>query len=480
MFRGAVSGWLFIIFFVLHNVNVNRGLLQVDTVFLFLLASCIINILLYLLGIRLFGNPGKAAVFAFGLSFIFLFFGNLQDMLSEFPVTGRYTGLKYFLPASLLVIVLMTAWLYRSSGTFRMAPVFLSALGLVLISYEGILFLVSPEGRKPFRDSLVADQKKGLAGICDSCKKPDIFFFLLDEYTGSAGLQKDFDYDNSRFEFQLADRDFRTIPEARSPYILTVFAMASMLNMDLMTDTSRQSVHNNLDYQLALRSINNNSVCQFLVNRGYVIRNLSPFDLPQAPSSFSGSFNPTGISLLYYKTIYGRVNRDLPFLLRAKGMDDWNQQFNKRILVNNHIAMAEVIKAVPATKPVFTYAHLFMPHAPFAYDSLGQRIPESVGKSLKADCADYLQYLVYTNKQLIQCIDQLKKNTHNQAVIILASDHGYRAGCAAGSKEAAHSVLLSYYLPQEYPKIEVKAGISNVHAFRILFNTIFQTDLSIQ
>ena len=188
MFRGAVSGWLFIIFFVLHNVNVNRGLLQVDTVFLFLLASCIINILLYLLGIRLFGNPGKAAVFAFGLSFIFLFFGNLQDMLSEFPVTGRYTGLKYFLPASLLVIVLMTAWLYRSSGTFRMAPVFLSALGLVLISYEGIIFLVSPEGRKPFRDSLVADQKKGLAGICDSCKKPDIFFFLLDEYTAWQGF----------------------------------------------------------------------------------------------------------------------------------------------------------------------------------------------------------------------------------------------------------------------------------------------------
>ena len=36
--------------------------------------------------------------------------------------------------------------------------------------------------------------------LCDTCKKPDVFFIVLDEYSGSTGLRNLFSFDNNEFE----------------------------------------------------------------------------------------------------------------------------------------------------------------------------------------------------------------------------------------------------------------------------------------
>jgi len=63
MFRAAVSGVLIAVFFVLHKVNINRGLLQAnDILFFFLLISfCLLAI--FYGSYFLFHNKGKAAIF---------------------------------------------------------------------------------------------------------------------------------------------------------------------------------------------------------------------------------------------------------------------------------------------------------------------------------------------------------------------------------------------------------------------------------
>jgi len=473
MFRAAVSGVLIILFFVLHNVNINRGLLQANEILVFLLSAILCNLVIFFGSNFLYRNSGKAALFSAWSLVIFLFFGNLQDFFSGLPLSGSFTALKYFLPFCIAAIILLFIFLFRSREKFRRMPGFLFTMGILLLFYESVFFIAVSTENKQHQKTATPDQKGKFLKVCDSCNKPDIYLFILDEYTGTAGLKNDFNYDNAWFESMLAARNFKSVPEARSPYILTIYAMASMLNMDYITDTARQKINDNLDYQHALRAINNNIVCHYLINNGYSIRNLSPFDLPLAPSSFSGAFNPSGISLLYYKTIYGRIKRDLPFLLRAGRMNTWNREFNERILSNNQVAVEEAIKPRTSLTPEFTYTHLFMPHSPFGFDSSGKKIPPSVGKTAQQDCDDYLQYLVYTNKQVIRYMDILKKNTNNGAVIIIASDHGYRAGCGASKATAEHSVLMSYYLPTEYGLIQDKPGTSNIQAFRILFNTIF-------
>jgi hypothetical protein len=468
MFRAAVSGVLIAVFFVLHNINSNRGLLQANEIlFIFLFISfCILAI--FYGSYRLFHNKGKAAIFTAWVTVLFLFFGNIQDGLSGYTLTGNFTAMRYFLPVSMFSALLLFIFLYRSRRMFGRSTAFLFTLGLLLIIYEGIYFIIAPAKNVSEKNTLNIQQ-----GGCDSCRNPDIYFFLLDEYTGTAGMRNDFHYDNGWFESMLESRHFTSITGARSPYILTIYAMASMLNMNYMTDTVRQKISNNLDYQSALRAINNNAVCNFLADRGYAIRNLSPFDLPNSPSTFSETFNPSGASLLYYKTLYGRIKRDLPFMLKGQRLTAWNKAFNERILSSNRAALDEAVKPNQLLKPQFTYAHLFMPHTPFGFDSTGNIIPPSVGKTAAQDCDDYLQYMVYTNKLMITFLDRLIKSTNGESVIVLASDHGYRASCSTTLSTAKHSVLLSYYLPAGYEKIKDIPGASNMQTFSILFNTIF-------
>ena len=57
--------------------------------------------------------------------------------------------------------------------------------------------------------------------ICDSCKKPDVYFILLDQYTGNMALKEVFNFDNVAFETQLGQRGFHLAKRSSSNYNLT-------------------------------------------------------------------------------------------------------------------------------------------------------------------------------------------------------------------------------------------------------------------
>ena len=479
MFRVLITGAIIIIFFLLHSMNENGGLLKAEYITLFFFISLLVNIFLFFPANIFFRNQFKASVFAFLITTFFLFFGEIQDYLSTLPVLGNYSGMRFFLPFSMLFIIFLFILIARSKDSFIRINHFLLTLGIILSIYELILLVALPEWKKKEMSRPLKIEHGLQIRDCDTCRKPDIYFFLLDEYTGSEALMKDFHFDNSWFEEMLNIRDFKVLKEVRSPYILTIYSMASMLNLEIKTDTARQKIKNNPDYQAALRYIGNNAVCRYLIKNGYDIRNLSPFDLPQSPSSFSSAFNPNGLQLIYYKTIYGRLMRDLPSFLRRKGIDSWDRQFVERIGANNEAALLQTLAPRTSKKPVFTYTHLYMPHYPFRFDSLGNTRNAKAGETEASDCLNYIEYLVYTNKKMIRLIDQLKQQTGNNSVIILASDHGYRLGCGAGPMTSKNSVIMSYFLPAEFSSPQLGPGISNTYNFRILLNAIFHTGLPV-
>jgi hypothetical protein len=64
---------------------------------------------------------------------------------------------------------------------------------------------------------------------CRSCNRPDIFFYILDEYSGNTALKQLFHFDNSAFERQLEQRGFYVVKQSRSNYNYTPFSVASIL-----------------------------------------------------------------------------------------------------------------------------------------------------------------------------------------------------------------------------------------------------------
>src|ERR1044072_1951722 len=83
---------------------------------------------------------------------------------------------------------------------------------------------------------------------CDSCNRPDIFFIVLDEYSGNTALNQLFHFDNSDFKKQLEQRGFYVAKESLSNYNYTPFSVASILNMKYLDLHMDEKAPGNIDY----------------------------------------------------------------------------------------------------------------------------------------------------------------------------------------------------------------------------------------
>src|SRR5690242_7343997 len=78
--------------------------------------------------------------------------------------------------------------------------------------------------------------------------------------------------------------------------------------------------------------------------------------------------------------------------------------------------------------PGFVYAHLYMPHYPYFFDSTGKRYPDELTYERDIYAQDrFLNYVSYTEKRILPVIERIYRNANGEAVIVVQSDHGYPA-----------------------------------------------------
>ena len=125
--------------------------------------------------------------------------------------------------------------------------------------------------------------------------------------------------------------------------------------------------------------------------------------------------------------------------------------------------------------PVFVVGHFRLPHAPFIYDSAENEV---AGKS-NDDKEAYLEQLIYSNKKILEIVDKILENTAKDPVIIVMSDHGYRAEIdwENPSNEdyiAGFNILTAYHIPNEMDNLPETISLTNI--FRIIFNSYLDTE----
>ncbi|MDF2187555.1 sulfatase-like hydrolase/transferase [Paraflavitalea sp. CAU 1676] len=463
-----------IIFFLLHGYRANRGLVPVADL-LWLLALLLAGgFVVFGLSAWWFKNTRKAGIFTSCLLTIMLFFGAFQDFFSGFRLTAGISRLTWFLPVCLFAILVILIWLKRTKHTLQKPLLYINLLLLCYIVFEAGGLLLSKPG--------AATATNGRA-LVNTRERPSIYLILLDEYMGSDGLAGYFQYDNRWFDDSLKAKGFHVVAHSQSNYQLTLFSMASMLNMDYPADFGKAVIQDHYAYSNAMRRLRNNEVAALLAASGYRIANFSGFDLAADPAYYSTGLLPDKGRLLTSGTFWYRVAKYLPTFLVERGlMTSWEQKLEDQFVRNNEAAMKGTLKEAFLTDsvPVFTYLHLMMPHLPFAFDSSGHRTigfhqREAIIPA-EADAA-YLQYLVYTNHRVLELVQQLKQATAGKAVILLMSDHGFRGAIRKDKKYGFTNVNAVYLPSQQYAAWY--DGMSNVNQFRLLFNTLFQENLPI-
>lgn len=468
-FRDAIQKTYFLlllpVFFVLHGYMQNYPAVPAPDAFRLGTVYFFVTLVFTTFSYFFFRSWKKAALFIAYMMGLQFFFGLFHDtMKTVFPgmIFSRYS---FILPLLFITTVMIVVFLLKSKREFTRTINYLNITLAVLIIVDSALL-----GAKV--PSKSADASPSQLYACDSCKKPNIYLLLLDEYAGRETLKDLFSFDNSAFEKELQSRGFHVFDKTKSNYNYTPFSMASLFSMDylpLVTDKS-----NNIENQtLCQQLINNNNLVRTLKSFGYDFVNVSMFHFADEPNDYDkNNFYSTRDKLINAHTLTARLKKDLWFHFITTYRFDWAIENFEYLL---QLQLVEQVKATTkASKEKkgnrFVYTHFIMPHYPYLYDKDGR--PQPLEKALNGGREEYLGFLQYGNKLCLELIDNILKNDRSDPIILVMSDHGFTKYGAGIDPSYNFKNMVNIRMPENSGR-DMPDSISNVNVFRMLLNRQF-------
>jgi len=454
------------VFFIIHGLTEYFIASLINEAVILVLIFSGIAILITFLFWLILKDITKSALITFIILSINFFFGSTLDFLKNYLNNTIITRYSFIIPAILIFILAITYYFKKASKSFLTLSLYLNWLLTILIILDIATIGFKLSGyNKPNAGNVSNSLIK-----CDTCLKPDIYVIVADEYAGAIELKELFNFDNQLFENDLKKRGFTLIEKSISNYNATVYSMASLFNMDYIYNLKLNTV-THTDMLYCQKLIKDNSVINFLNENGYVIYNYSYFELLNKKKAVINPFYPTERALFTAQTFINRFEKNVGFNFASSEKIERvikSQYYNNNI-VDSLTRMTPLIKSGPK----FVYSHLFIPHHPFYFDRYGKEIPlEKLTDSFTMNKPAYIDYLIYSNKKLLELIDHIKASSENPPVIILISDHGFRQLPADTDHKYQFMNLNAVFLPNgDYSGFY--EGMSNVNEFRVILNSQF-------
>lgn len=465
----------------------------------------------------IFKDITKAAILTTICLVAFFTYGHLriiwQDpwMLLGLPLNSH----RYLLPFFALS-VMAAFWLLKaqvSSAKIREINNLLTFLGIALVGlavYQTARFQIEASRQNP--------SVRPLSGSAlptgTTANMPDIYVIVFDMYTREDFMLKELNFDNSFFLDQLRWKGFGIADCARSNYSVTIFTLASMLNMnyleDLLPDLDTNTAHPSAATPLIQESLVANSLMDMgyksvafqtdypateLHNATYyfsantVLDNLHQLyvehegdeNTPGSPSAadepglnWLGLFRLNEFELMLMQTTAASF---VPELV-TKTSGDTGQagtsinELRRYWLVR--LMLDEIEQAIEIEGPKFVFLHLVSPHSPFVFDLLGnfaiQEDSDTAGNFNNLGYTDQVQYI---NKRILDLVDQILAHSDTDPVVIIMGDHGISQYEEAQSDGFRYSeILYAYHLPNGKHDY-FYSTITPVNTFRIVFNELF-------
>ncbi len=455
------------VFFVLHGYVVNYNAVPAGDALLLALKYMAIAVLIAALAWLFLRDITKAAIFALLIMALQFFYGSIQDAIAL-----RY---RIVFPFIIIFFAALVIWLKKRKKPLQKLALYLNILLLIsLLIDTGSLIVkaISADIRKTTQAAF-----QGLK-ICDTCVKPDIYFILPDQYTGNTALKGIFNFDNSAFINELQSRGFHVAAHSSSNYNLTPFSVASTLNMDYIQLKKGAQDYGSVSYSYNL--IRHNHVMDYLISAGYRFYNCSIFDFDKQPANEYGAFLPYGVKLITSQTFTARLEKDFHSdILAGKFGKSLQKKYAYEYMHFNDHVMEQTrnIANQAANAPKFVYTHVMMPHYPYYFDSSSNALPlEKLAGLRKANPKDYIGYLQYSNKKILDLIDHIVAHSKRPPVIIVLGDHGFRHPDMKTDPRYDFMNLNAVYIPnRNYAGFT--DSMTNVNQFRVLFNTLFKQQL---
>jgi hypothetical protein len=393
----------------------------------------------------------------------------------------------------LLVIVPWVLWRFVKSSPIMLTTL-LNVVALVILLFP-MFQIISYYLRPPQQVASLSTEDPALAlTTSEQTSLPDIYYIIVDGYGRSDVLEELYDFDNSPFLDNLTGRGFYVAHQSSSNYMQTFLSLASSLNFGYLDELA-----DGLDDDVGRRDpllylIQNSQVRQILEEAGYetVIYDSDWPSLETYQGAANSLFAQTpeqnieslGLNkfeaLLWNNSIFSYLTP------KNRTYDDHRQS-----IVEN---LDGVKSAATLDGPQFVIGHVIAPHPPFVFDADGNHIQPDHDYSIHDGNAfagsrdeyisGYAGQIAHINTLLLQTVDHILAESEQPPIIIIQGDHG--PGSLLDFDQLDNnscfkermSILNAYYFPDESYDALYQA-ITPVNSFRVVFNTLFHSELDL-
>lgn len=477
LIQNSVHFIFLIVFFILNAWNNYFELVSLISVIKTVSIILFTFFVLFIYLSKFTGDFLKSGLFTFLFVFLTMFFSlikNASNLLAGKEL--RFQDQVLVLIICLFFILLV---LKLIKGNIKIFVSYLSFLLLILVLVEFVKIIVNISKQKKVEQiTFLAENVINK----NTEKLPSVYLIVLDEYAGRASLKNDYAFSNDVFLDSLKKQDFIVLENTSSNYKYTLLSMNSMFNGEYLKFSHGSESYTHKGYKQALAGLNFNKTTATFEQLGYKIINYSPFLFHGIPPAYKDRFVPSGEILLLFPSIFDDFSDlILPYLAKV---------FNSKKLISfiysgkssvnsDLLSKSCLVEKKDTLTPVFCYIHLMMPHGPFIFNESGNYNYNHLLKKTVTQADNqkaYIQYLIYTNKVILEYITKLKKATNDKAIIILMSDHGSREKILNKIEQNKFNCLNAIYYPGKTRRGWYNE-MSNINQFRILFSELTETSI---
>lgn len=475
------------IFFIIHNYYDFKGLLDFSKLKLSIFLWILVPIVLFIIFLRLFKSASKASFMSTLLLFLYFFSPALMYAVKEISFISFFGKYSVALPLIAFISISLFIYLHKTKKEYNRLHIYLTST-LALLVMEELLFY-APKKNEWFesRTSFKTIDTPRLIPVAVDTSRPDIYFLIFDEHPSTASVQRITGYNNSKLDDTLTSLGFSVSSTATSGFAKTIPALCSLFDLGLYPYNEQSSTSFKEIYG-AKKMLRNNRLFPFLQNAGYTMINASTFEFKnisslQTPKEWWGQAE----DMIRNQTLFRKVNEDIGWLKALYFPSVFSNPIQRSMkadaeLVIKAKATVDSCVELPSNRQKFVFAHFFLPHDPYKYDSTGNLNNWTYKEYLinTRTSSPYIQQMVYTRNFITDLAHTILTKNKRPAIIIIQGDHGLRVyDHKKFGRQEMFNIFSAVFVPDKRVDL-FKNDHFAPNTFRILLNNYFQQQLTIQ
>ena len=354
-------------------------------------------------------NFSKSAFIGCITMLVLLNFKFLRDFFPYYLMAAIIFGL-------LLIGLFVLVWKKLTAATSQTLNIFFAAIFTALILFNGVMAAPTIYKKVTYQKT---DFSVSAKGKDKDAVRPNVYYFIFDEYANFDNSKILFDYDNADFLQFLKDKKFNVSMTSKNRTAYTNFIVPDLMNLREVITQPDMTITQADSY----------------MKDPYLFKLMRSYNYKQNTINYGGYLDESGSDFRYEQGIESDITNSISkyiyektflFPLTTKILADTNEEEWSKSLVQNVYGQLNYAKNSYklGLNNVFTMGFFSLPHSQFIFKADGGPVAHEDSDDWR-NPNNYFEQFKYTTTLMEDLLSSIIENDPN-CVIIVQSDHSCR------------------------------------------------------